>query len=68
MPTIEEQKKAASSRVYLRIKTMLSRTLGGCCPRRIIERIVGPVHEGVLTEHGSHDGTALWSQLRDAIS
>ena len=39
----------------LRIKAMLSCALGSVDFGGIGEGIVGPVHEGVLAEHGSHD-------------
>ena len=63
----KHQDATSSSSAYLRVKAMLPRSLGSCCPGRIVEGIIGPVHEGVLTEHGSHDGIASWSKLGDAV-
>lgn len=39
--------------MHSRVKAMLSElAIVGC--GGIVERVVGPVHEGVLAEHGSH--------------
>lgn len=37
----------------LRVEAVLSEAIVVCLGR-IVERVVGPVHQGVLAEHGSH--------------
>lgn len=59
-PVVAYAQDRAAPNADVRVKAMLSETvIVGC--GSFVEGVVGPVHQGVLAEHGSHRCLGLWS-------